>query len=705
MSLPRTSAERHRYRLLFSVVLGAVLLAVTTVSVSAQWPTGCVELNDIAERHLGNHGNVSIYQRVFGEQAEAACRADHRTDVRTTFAWAFDTSQPASAAPVARPATTTPQQAGGWPTTCVYLNDVIEAHLGNDHNVGIYAQVFGNQAESWCQQDHADDVRQVFGWARPCDEAHVARGGRTGPILAFQAPVPTIGDLALSNRLLERMLTVMPWLSCHTYPWLADGVSEPDRQSLNALLLTDSINRDLAIAVASFDWFADGLNSTDPYSGEMYALRYIQQIAQKSNQLSSLLSSFTWIVDDMTYLETIALRNFNYMVDSDLQFALEVASAPWVNDGLEPYEEDAIGALGSMFISNPGSAKQLLANTMHEPVWSSDVRVITALQDLAAHTDSEGHRTDRHHRLVTMPWFTDGLDARERALINALSIVYVNDDEYFNRLLKHQHTRSLTFSLPLAGSFRLWAFDDEPIPEGLHILSTVSQGLRGAERIVQSPLPFNDIVVLMKGSEGANYLDGLIGLPAGRTDQIYQMVARLYFTDRAGPHYPYYEFPHPKWRHFKPAWLAYSAPEFINAFTNDWLGSSSLSDQNSNWESDARSTCAASGLTSIHTLAMQTDPPLYSQGETLRNCADLYGRMLLYRLFMTLGEERMSFALRDLHLTSEGYERRKNSEGIVTPSEKDIYRTFLKHTPPDLRDEVRHWYHHIHGGPFVHEVN
>ena len=66
----------------------------------AQWPTTCVELNDIVEAHLGNANNVEIYQRVFGEQAEAACRNDHRADVQGVFAWAFDGDTPPAATPV-----------------------------------------------------------------------------------------------------------------------------------------------------------------------------------------------------------------------------------------------------------------------------------------------------------------------------------------------------------------------------------------------------------------------------------------------------------------------------------------------------------------------------------------------------------------------------------------------------------------------------
>ena len=75
----------------------AIVLAVMTAlavapSALAQWPTTCVELNDIVEAHLGNDGNVGIYQRVFGPDAEAGCRRDHREDVRATFRWAVDDS-------------------------------------------------------------------------------------------------------------------------------------------------------------------------------------------------------------------------------------------------------------------------------------------------------------------------------------------------------------------------------------------------------------------------------------------------------------------------------------------------------------------------------------------------------------------------------------------------------------------------------------
>ena len=128
----------------------------TATAAPQQWPTTCVDLNDIVEAHLGNDDNVGIYQRVFGDQAEQGCQNDHRDDVRAVFSWAFDqTAQSADPA----------MQDLAWPTDCVDLNDIVENHLGNEGNVGIYQRTFDAQAETACRNDHREDVRGVFGWA------------------------------------------------------------------------------------------------------------------------------------------------------------------------------------------------------------------------------------------------------------------------------------------------------------------------------------------------------------------------------------------------------------------------------------------------------------------------------------------------------------------------------------------------------------
>ena len=67
-------------RLALTAVAVVWLLIATVSAALAEWPTTCVELNDLIEASLGNDENVGIYQRVHGDQAESACRQDHGSD-------------------------------------------------------------------------------------------------------------------------------------------------------------------------------------------------------------------------------------------------------------------------------------------------------------------------------------------------------------------------------------------------------------------------------------------------------------------------------------------------------------------------------------------------------------------------------------------------------------------------------------------------
>ena len=175
-----------RTRLRFiRVLIVAVLATVAFASPAlAQWPTGCIDLNDIVEAHLGNQGNVGIYQRTFDAGAESACQSDHRGDVRAVFAWAFDGESAGAIAP-------TP-----WPSTCVALNDIVEAHLGNQGNVGIYQRTFGDAsvAETACQREHREDVRGLFAWAvdsQPASTAPTQEVADRQPAATYSLPILT----------------------------------------------------------------------------------------------------------------------------------------------------------------------------------------------------------------------------------------------------------------------------------------------------------------------------------------------------------------------------------------------------------------------------------------------------------------------------------------------------------------------------------
>ena len=145
--------------------------------------------------------------------------------------------------------------------------------------------------------------------------------------------------------------------------------------------------------------------------------------------------------------------------------------------------------------------------------------------------------------------------------------------------------------------------------------------------------------------------------------------------------------------------------EFAKAYVHNWLGTRDLLSQNHTWSIDARTDCASKGLWNIYSISVHPYPKEREAARALEKCGSLYGSMLLFRMYQTLGERAVSLALRDLYIPTVHDEVRRNPEGHLTPSDLDILRAFMRHSPPQLHDQIRHWFRQLHGGPFLFPVN
>ena len=167
----------------------------------------------------------------------------------------------------------------------------------------------------------------------------------------------------------------------------------------------------------------------------------------------------------------------------DSEFGRDLARSPWITDGIERLENDAVYGLGLLYDRDPALARRLLAYASEEPVQSRNTMFLGGLYTMLL------HHGDKFERLIAQPWFADGLDAGERAFITTLSNTTGIDALYGELLASPPVARTKTISLPLAGEVTLWAFHNAEPPTDEDLLGMMERGVRGAEGFMGAPFP------------------------------------------------------------------------------------------------------------------------------------------------------------------------------------------------------------------------
>ncbi len=210
-------------------------------------------------------------------------------------------------------------------------------------------------------------------------------------------------------------------------------------------------------------WYLDGVDHDDPYQAETGALRALGQMDRNNPELVKVVSGWAWVFDDEMHIdETLVIEyiadlaekaptfvpsmvRLPWIVDGierwessaasdlygtarfyDVDFAVELATAPWVVDGVTLHEVlFGTGTLG-------GFAGQRVVHFFDVQDGTSGERAVPASPDLARQmmgligsSPSERNlfllskldairtsKPDAFERLLTEPWFVDGLDEK-----------------------------------------------------------------------------------------------------------------------------------------------------------------------------------------------------------------------------------------------------------------------------------------------------
>ncbi len=357
----------------------------------------------------------------------------------------------------------------------------------------------------------------------------------------------------------------------------------------------------------------------------------------------------------------------------DPAFGRDLAQSLWITDGIERLENDAIYGLGLLYDYDPALARRLLAYASEEPVQSRNTMFLGSLYAMLL-----DHR-DKFEHLIAQPWFADGLNAEERAFIVAIQKTTGLDAMYESLIASPRAPQTKNVALPLAGEVTLWAFySDSPTPDE-NVLATIERGVRGVEGFMGTSFPLTDLIVLSLrvddcdiGCGGVNFVDSLVliaekGFPMGES-VVYHEIAHFYLTAEFGPFWLY-------------EGGANFAAEYVTA-RNEQDGQIRLDEH-------ALEYCQGQQVPNLHTLNDPDHPNPVGQ----QTCGYSLGQYFLTKLYDTIGEAAFSSALRELHELNLDYQYYADDE--------QVYRVFLKHTPPGSRAAFLDLYRRLHGGPFL----
>ena len=360
----------------------------------------------------------------------------------------------------------------------------------------------------------------------------------------------------------------------------------------------------------------------------------------------------------------------------DAELGRRLANAPWIQDGLGPLESSAVYGLQYLYDWDPALARRMFDHSVEEPVRTANVDALYALGDMT------WQYPGKFRRLQAQEWFADGLSLEERAFIIVLAKI-TNDDAIYTDLLEERFTETSAVELPLSGSVGLWAFGHEAITGD--ILTAAADGALAAERVMASPFPVTDIIMLQVnvdnyegyGYGGKNFRDSVV-LSTGsdwedfaHAGLIHHEVAHYHLAFEIGPH-----------------WLFEGGANFVTEYRRAWDGSEDWDGRVPLFEGNeyaGKVWCFNNGVTTIAALA--------EPGEFQEPCGYALGQYFMTHLYDVMGLAAFSSAMREL------YERYLDYQ--YYPTEEQVYRIFLRHTPPDREAAFLDVYRRLHGGPFI----
>ena len=274
-------------------------------------------------------------------------------------------------------------------------------------------------------------------------------------------------------------------------PWLEDGVDFEQSFALRHMAHLANADLNTARMAASLGWFVD-----EPTVWETQSIRRLSELAHIDHQLPGPIVDLPWFRDGIEHWEDAALKGVTRVSSVDLELGKRILRSSWFTDDISLVESSGLNALGNAaLLGNPDLA-QWGEYAVNGGVGLYAISTISRVMDMG---------DDSWDRLTEQPWFADGLDQEELALIYVLGRIVRSSPQLYNDLIQTPFTQSATVSLPLAGEVNLWVFQPEPFHHSQDkILPQLEDSVRIMEEFMGAPFPVADVILVVPiiGPEG-----------------------------------------------------------------------------------------------------------------------------------------------------------------------------------------------------------
>ena len=454
-------------------------------------------------------------------------------------------------------------------------------------------------------------------------------------------------------------------------PWFTNGLTYAEAQFLMALYTLASEDIETARIVGKFPWFtASSLDSR--ITNGFLSLRGGGFIV-RNPELAKAAVRY-WFTEVPTV--TPPVFHLKKLASADVELAWRVVNPQWSQDGIGEYEHGAI--LGFSWLAE--NDIELARKASNHQVFNSEgflaLNIVRVYQGIAM--DEESPLV----KLVTQPWFADGLSSREAILLDPLAWSAKYLPKLYTDLVKTHYVQHKLVSLPLAGEVNIWVIQNTPFPDrepsGKALLTTIENTLRVSERIVQVPFPATDVVLLVVDNTEYDY-----GYTQGKHLWTFMIQDRSEHGVANISHETahYYFGPGPQW-------LSEGGAEFIVAYTRHQTGVELISERLAFIDGFSKEACLKDGIENLWDL-------IVARGFRDHNCYYYLGEAFLLNIYEVIGEDVLSSVFRDLYWNSAALNSGSQEEVAIK-----ILDIFVKHVPGEKLEEFLQLYRQWHGGPF-----